>query len=144
MDRQKIEKQLIIDEGKRLDVYKDSLGKPTVGIGHLILPSDYIPVDATISEERCDTLFQADLDKAIAGAMDLFPNLDELPEPIQEAIVNMVFNMGAGGLAKFQHFIAAINNSDYESAARELINSRWYNQVGKRAARIVAAVRGCA
>jgi lysozyme len=144
MDRLKIEDQLVIDEGKRLVWYRDSLGKPTIGIGHLILASDNLPEGSTISEQRCGNLFQEDLDKAIAGATGLFPYLYSFPEPIQESIVNMVFNMGAKGLAKFRNFIAAINNSNYNEAADQLVDSLWYKQVGKRAVRIVAAVRGCA
>ena len=36
MDRDKIEKDLTIDEGRVSHVYKDSLGYYTIGIGHLV------------------------------------------------------------------------------------------------------------
>ncbi|MFZ1981275.1 MAG: glycoside hydrolase family protein [Smithella sp.] len=144
MDRQAIENQLKIDEGVRNTTYLDSLGKLTVGIGHLITPADNIPAGSTLSDERIDQLFQADLDQAIKGATGLFPKFLEYPEPIQEAIINITFNIGAHGLSQFHHFIAAVMTGDWDEAANQLIDSTWFHQVGKRAVRIVASVQSCA
>jgi GH24 family phage-related lysozyme (muramidase) len=143
MDRKRIEELLTADEGKRLNAYKDSLGKPTIGIGHLIVPADYIPIDAEINDERCDSLFQADLDKAIAGAQRLLPQFSSLPEPVQEAIVNMVFNLGETGLSKFPRFLNAIRSRDWKAAVMQLDDTPWHRQVGPRADRIIAAIAAC-
>jgi lysozyme len=143
MNRQKIMDQLIIDEGKQLTVYRDSVGLPTIGIGHLILPSDNIPEGSEISDERCKQLFQHDLDHAITQAQIMFPALDIMPETIQEVIVNLIFNMGPKRLEGFHHFIAAINAKDYVEAAVQLKESAWYKQVGIRAIRLVTAVQEC-
>lgn len=144
MNRQKIMDQLTIDEGKRLTVYQDSLGLLTVGIGHLILPSDVIPNGSTISEERCRQLFEHDLTHAIVASTMMFSDIETYPEPIQEAIINLVFNMGPKRLSGFVRFIAAVKARDFIQAAAQLKSSKWYGQVGKRAVRIVAAVQGCA
>jgi hypothetical protein len=45
----------------------------------LILPTDNIPNGSVISDERVDSLFQHDLDNAIAGAQKLFPTLGSSP-----------------------------------------------------------------
>ena len=145
MDRQKIMDQLIIDEGKRLDVYRDSLGLLTVGVGHLILKGDAIPEGSTISEDRCQQLLEHDLDHAIVNSNMMFPGLpDRYPEEIQEVIINLVFNMGPTRLLGFKKFIMAIKTHNWQDAADELQNSKWYGQVGPRADRLIAMVDSCA
>jgi lysozyme len=144
MNRQAIEGQLKIDEGIRLATYADSVGKLTIGIGHLIIPTDHILQGDAISPERCEALFKSDLDTAIAGAKDIFPKFNYFSDNLQGAIVNLVFNLGTTGLKKFKKFVAAINDDEDETAAKELENSKWYAQVGNRAKRIVEIVRGCA
>jgi lysozyme len=144
MNRHVVETQLKTDEGVRHTVYRDTLGNLTVGIGHLILPSDNIPEGSTISVERVADLFQHDLDTAIAGASMVFPAFVMLPEALQECIVNMLFNLGMTRFCTFKKFIAAVNIGDYWEAANQLRDSKWYQQVGPRAQRIVATVQGLA
>ena len=48
---ERLRKQLAIDEGERLDVYNDHLDQPTVGIGHLVLPTDNLALGDNISPE---------------------------------------------------------------------------------------------
>ena len=62
--------------------------------------------------------------------------MDDLPEEAQQVIVNMCFNMGAPRLSKFKKFIAGINAGDWDTAAVEMMDSRWANQVGVRAERL--------
>ena len=40
MDLIKLRKQLEIDEGVKYEIYKDHLGYPTFGIGHLVTDTD--------------------------------------------------------------------------------------------------------
>ena len=141
MDRTAIEKQLTVDEGEVLSVYADSLGKLTCGKGHLLLESDGIPmvVGTPISQEQCDALFQNDLNHAITHCEILFPALMTYPEVAQDSLVNMIFNLGQAGLAKFVHFCAAVRNEDWEEAVAQLEGTPWQKQVGQRADRIIAA-----
>ena len=56
----RISAQLKIDEGVKYEIYNDSLGKPTFGIGHLILPGDpeyKQPIGQKVSEERVLSAF---------------------------------------------------------------------------------------
>ena len=52
-------------------------------------------------------------------------------------MVNMMFNMGRTRLSKFKKMHAAILESDWKTAAVEGRDSRWYNQVTKRAERLM-------
>ena len=55
MDTNKLREQLKIDEGVKYEVYKDHLGYPTFGIGHLVVEGDDEygqEVGTPVSEER--------------------------------------------------------------------------------------------
>jgi lysozyme len=49
----------------------------------------------------------------------------------------MRFNLGGTGFRKFKKMIAAINNNDFMTAALEMKNSKWFDQVGKRAKTLI-------
>ena len=61
--RERLREEIIADEGCVLEVYKDHLGYYTVGVGHLILPSDEeweTPVGTRITQPRADELLFQD------------------------------------------------------------------------------------
>lgn len=139
MDINKLREQLKIDEGVKYEVYLDHLGYKTFGIGHLVVAGDDeygADVGHPVSEERVNAVFDEDVKKYISESEKVFPNLKELPEEAQQVIVNMCFNMGAPRLSKFKKFIAAVNDSNWSTAAVEMMDSRWATQVGKRAERL--------
>ena len=134
-----LREQLKIDEGVKYEVYDDHLGYKTFGIGHLVVAGDQeygASVGTPVSEERVNAVFDEDVQKYIDESKKVFPNLDDLPEEAQQVIVNMCFNMGAPRLSKFKKFIAGVNASDWDTAAVEMMDSRWANQVGVRAERL--------
>jgi GH24 family phage-related lysozyme (muramidase) len=47
----------------------------------------------------------------------------------------MCYNLGIKGLLKFKKFLNAVDESDYETAAEELKQSKYYKQVPNRAKR---------
>ena len=140
MNRNSIYEQLKIDEGVVYEVYKDHLGYPTFGVGHLILETDEEYKKSSgwkVSEERVKECFEHDLDIAISECKALFKeHWEEYPGELQEILVNMMFNLGRTRLGKFKKFISAINESDWEKAAIEMMDSRWAKQVGPRANRL--------
>ena len=134
--------QLQIDEGIVNEIYKDHLGYPTFGVGHLILESDpeySQPIGTDISPERVADAFDHDLDIAISECETLYGAAwFYLPEEVQEILVNMLFNMGRPRLTKFKKMNSAIEAGDWKTAAVEGRDSRWYNQVGARAERLMS------
>ena len=139
MNKEAVYEQLKIDEGVKYEVYKDHLGYPTFGIGHLVVEGDEEhgkPVGTPVSEDRVNAVFESDVQKFVSESKKVFPNLDDLPEEAQQVIVNMCFNMGAPRLSKFKKFIAAVNDGNWSTAAVEMMDSRWATQVGKRAERL--------
>ena len=134
-----LREQLKIDEGVKYEIYKDHLGYPTFGIGHLIVELDEEygePIGTGVHLDRVNEAFDKDVVVMIDEAKKVFPNIDILPEEAQQVIVNMCFNMGAPRLSKFKRFIAAVNESNWSTAAIEMMDSLWATQVGARAERL--------
>ena len=139
MNIEALREQLKTDEGVKYEIYKDHLGYPTFGIGHLITENDPEhgePDGTEISEDRVNEVFKSDVATFVDEAKILFPDLDDLPEIAQQVIVNMAFNMGRPRLSKFKNFIAGVNDRDWVRAAEEMMDSRWADQVGARATRL--------
>ena len=104
MNIEQVQKQLEIDEGVVYEIYTDHLGYPTFGIGHLITKNDpefEEPVGTPVSKERVDSVFAIDIKIAEDECCVLYPFWEELPEEVQEILVNMMFNLGRPRLTKF-------------------------------------------
>jgi GH24 family phage-related lysozyme (muramidase) len=139
MNVDQLREDLESDEGRVDKIYLDHLGFPTFGIGHLITKSDAedgLPVGTVILSQRVEDVFEEDVELVCDDCIHLFPNFFELPEAAQLVIANMMFNMGRTRLRKFKKFIAAVNESNWMEASAQMKDSRWYNQVTKRAQRL--------
>jgi len=108
-------------EGRKNFVYIDSVGVPTLGVGHALHKGSYVP-DSVI-----DTFLKEDLETA-RGLYDI-ADLDL--DPVRRAAtIDMFFNLGPQ-LLRWK-FIKRLREKDYRAAGREMINSRWWSQVGRR------------
>ena len=135
-----LREQLMRDEGVMYEIYKDHLGLPTCGIGHLItdLDTEYGMPDGTpISKERVEELFERDVYTTVAECKLIYNDFDDLPEKVQHIIANMMFNMGRPRLSRFHKMKKAIDNRDWYEAAYEMTDSKWAKQVPNRAMRLV-------
>ena len=138
--------QLKVDEGVVYEIYHDHLGYPTFGVGHLILESDSEfggELGTPISEERVRDCFDRDLDISISECHALYGEgeFGDFPGEVQEILVNMIFNMGRPRLSGFKNFNAALIDCDWSKASEEMVDSRWYRQVGARAERLVERMK---
>ena len=144
MDLEKLRKQLEIDEGVKYEIYNDHLGYPTFGIGHLVIPSDKEyreDVGTRVSEERVRECFDKDVESVLRDCTLLYKDFYELPEEAQQIIANMMFNMGYTRLSKFKGMKKGVDARDWNKAADEMVDSRWYKQVTNRANRLVERMR---
>ena len=144
MNVDKLREELEIDEGDRYNVYLDHLGYPTFGIGHLVIESDSEngqAVGTSVSEDRVAEAFDEDIKSVLRDCNILYPDFDDLPEEAQQIIANMMFNLGRPRLSKFAGMKRGVDARDWDVAADEMVDSRWYRQVGARAERLVNRMR---
>ena len=141
IDVDQLREQLTIDEGKVNEIYKDHLGYPTFGIGHLVLETDPEfgqEVGTPVSEERTIECFEQDVQSVLSDCKKLHDGWDGYPEEVKQVIANMMFNMGLTRLSKFKNHNAALQSGDWKEAAVEGRDSRWYKQVTNRAERLMS------
>ena len=144
MNVEKLREQLKIDEGCVYEIYNDHLGYPTFGIGHLVRESDPengSPIGTKVSEDRVADAFDDDIEIVLSDCNKLYPDFESLPEEVQQIIANMMFNLGYPRMSKFRGMKAGVDAKDWNRAADEMVDSRWYAQVGRRAERLVDRMR---
>ena len=147
MNKDQLREELAEDEGCKFEIYLDHLGLPTFGIGHLVVegdPEHGQPVGTPVDNERVRQVFALDIASTLDECHVLYPDFDDLPEEAQLIIANMMFNMGRPRLSKFKGMKAGVDARDWNRAANEMVDSRWYDQVTNRAKRLVKRMRALA
>jgi len=142
-------------EGRRYTAYYDSKRKLTIGVGfNLNDPSAQQTIESfgwnyddlcnglALSDAQIDELLDHSINIAIAAAQALFPSFDFLPDNVQAVLADMSFNMGSFKLFEFTELREAIAARDFNRAAKEMIDSLWYSEVGNRGIEDVALMKG--
>ena len=135
-----VKEDLIRHEGYVAEIYLCSEGYPTFGIGHMVNESDMEyswPVGTPVEDQRILDVFHQDCDIAYSDACALVLNFAGQAPDAQRVLVNMAFNLGRNRLSKFKNMLKAVNEGNYLVAANEMINSKWYSQVGRRSKELV-------
>lgn len=132
-DRDALRQQLIAHEGLRLRPYVDSVGKITIGVGRNLS-------DKGISEAEARQFLDADINNAILD-MSTFPWFADLDVVRQRALLDLCFNLGLPRLKGFVLMLDAVARKDWGTAAHELLDSHYAQQVGKRARTLAAMLR---
>ena len=144
MDLDKLRDELESDEGCRYEIYLDHLGYPTFGIGHLIVKGDpeYGKEPWTqVTGSRVKEAFAHDIVTVLSDCQKLYEDFYELPEEAQRVIANMMFNMGYTRLSNFKNMKLSVDARNWDVAADEMVDSKWYYQVPNRAKRLVERMR---
>lgn len=141
MNLKLLEAELRRDEGVRYSVYLDSVGVPTVGVGHNCkvspLPAGWA---CPLTDGQVDQLLAQDV-QSTCGQLDRFlPWWRNLDEVRQRVICNMAFNIGVGTLLTFRNTLTDMKQGFYVAAATGMRASLWARQVGQRAQRLADAM----
>lgn len=137
--------QLMTHEGCRLTVYDDATGLP-LREGHTILGNPTIGVGRNLasrglSSSEAMLLLTNDIAEWERDLHKLFPRFASFRSARQHALIDMRHNLGGDGLRGFTQMVAAINAGDWQTAAKEALDSRWADQVGDRAITIAKMLR---
>jgi len=137
--------QLKQHEGERNKTYLDSKGLPTGGIGHLMRPEDLAkyPLGSEIPQSQIDSWFAQDSATAIKDAQNFVgtETWEKLDDNRKRAVADMAYNMGSAKLGQFKTFKKEMQAGNYDQAAKQVENTPYYQQVGRRGPAIASQIR---
>ena len=126
--------QIILHEGLELTPYKCTAGYLTIGVGRNL-------DDRGITEDEARFLCKNDIKIVERELGGKFPFITGLGDARIRVLLDMAFNLGVPRLCAFQNMWRALEERDFEEAAKEMLDSRWASQVGQRAERLATAMR---
>lgn len=134
----KFDEQLLVDhliwaEREELNLYPDSEGILTIGIGHNI---EHKGISKPVSRQ----MLKEDLAEVYADCARL-NYYDALDAVRQMVVADMMFNLGASRFARFRKFHAAMRQKDYSEAEAQMIDSKWHRQTKRRAYKLEKIMR---
>ena len=146
--------ELVKHEGLRLQVYQDTLGIDTIGIGRnlkdrgiskeeldeLDIPTIGHVYEYGITEADAMLLAENDVQIVEEELLRAHPCVEDLDAVRQLVLVDMAFNMGVPRLCKFKKMWNAVHEQKFDIAAKEMLDSRWANQVKSRSVKLANAM----
>lgn len=131
MDR--VRRLIAREEGMKPYAYKDSAGKWTIGVGHLILPTEPELMNYTKESpapmKLVHDLFERDVSDA-KGTVKQFVKVP-LTDSQYAALVSLVFNIGSGNFRN-STLLKKLNAGDYAGAAAEFPAWRYATVNGEK------------
>lgn len=125
----------------KYQVYRDTRGFNTIGIGHLVTAGENF--GAGITDDECAALLQKDLIKHVRNAKAIAVQYNmKLPYQAQQVMVQACYQLGPGGLRKFKTFLSLLASGKYSAAADSLKSSAWYRQTPNRVNKHIAKLKG--
>lgn len=109
-------------EGVKLVAYKDSVGVPTIGVGHI----KGVVMGHTITMQQAMEFLKSDV-KTAELAVNNFVKV-KLTQNQFDALVSFTFNLGAGSLSQ-STLLKKLNSGDYQGAADQF--KVWNHAGGK-------------
>lgn len=125
--------QLRCEEGVSHTAYLDTLGVPTIGIGHT---GPEVHLGLVWSDAQIAAAFDHDVTQKMAEVQACLPWFSSLSEPRKCVLLQMAYQMGTRGLMKFPKTLAAVHDGRWEDAANGMLNSKWSQQTPGRANRL--------
>ena len=123
---------MALREGRRNDVYLDTLGKPTVGIGHLVRPGDNLQVGDRITDVQVSNFFRAD-GAAAMNAARAHAQQAHITDPMFiPYLASVNFQLGTRWTSTFPRTWKMIVDGNYEAAAHALDGTTWAKQTPVR------------
>lgn len=145
------------DEGVELEIYLDTLGYYTVGIGHLLVKSNDKraaiaqldkelgrSTNGKITLQEAKDLFEKDVSAATKNikANTVLAPVWAVLDPIRQmALINFVFQLGTTGAAGFTNSMKLLQQKRWDEAAVNLAQSKWYKQTTNRATRVISVFK---
>ena len=117
-------------EGLSLKAYPDA-GGYSIGYGHFIKPGEEALMQG-ITKEQAEALFAKDFETHKSAAMNI-PSFNEHPKYVQDTLIDMTYNMGAGWYKKWPETMKKLAAKDYIGVKNDIMSSAYATQVKGRA-----------
>ena len=121
-------------EGFRSTVYKCTAGHDTIGYGFAIK-------DLVLTEHIATRILNAKLVELKLRVQQKFPFISDLPDEVQNVVIEMCYQMGVSGFSKFKKTISLLESKEFLSASKEMLDSRWAKQTPNRAKKLSDIVK---
>ena len=140
----------------RLFPYKCSAGYLTIGIGRNLITNwfsneeldklkiyDDLPTfiinklkQTGITKDQAIYLLNNDIDSVVSQLKSSLSWFESTPDEVKDVLINMCFNLGIGTFLTFKNTLKLIKDGKYNEASIEMLKSKWYKDVGRRAERL--------
>ena len=137
---EELKEQIKEHEGFVPRTYKDSLGKRTIGFGHLCVEPEQWDDDKEYTKEELERVFDNDFQEALKNAESLIGERS-INFIAKQVIIEMVFQLGIGGVGKFKKMWLALDKEDYGEASFQMMDSLWAKQTPNRAEKLSQKMR---
>ena len=137
---EELKEQIKEHEGFVPRTYKDSLGKKTIGFGHLCVEPEQRDDDKEYTREELERVFDNDFKEALKNAESLIGERS-INFIAKQVIIEMVFQLGIGGVGKFKKMWLALDSEDYGEASFQMMDSLWAKQTPNRAEKLSQKMR---
>ena len=125
-------------EGFSTRIYKDSVGKATVGYGFLVsaLSPDELKLNGgkvePMSKEVAEKILNLKVARLRKRVPECLPWLASKPQSVQDTILEMAYQLDIAKLLGFKYTLQCIEAGNYAQAAKNLRASLLYRQTPKR------------
>lgn len=117
---------IAFEGGMQLQMYQDSAGYDTIGVGHLVMDSERELFANGITEETGRRLLREDMEEAQDAVHRLVQV--HLSDNQKDALISFIFNVGVGAFRR-STLLRKLNTGDYAAVPSELM--RWTKAGGK-------------
>ena len=112
-----LEREVASDEGFMPIPYRCTSGKLSIGYGTNIQDG--------ITRDEALLLLRHRLGKVVAALESRLPFWLKLTDDRRRVLANMGYQLGVAGLMGFRRMLAALERGDYDTAGKEMMDSKW-------------------
>lgn len=128
---------IVVEEGFSANEYYCTQGYVTTGFGRKVSDIKYAPLSSKKVTKEAELKFVRESIDKIIHKLSTTKSMawSKCNEQRKAILISMAFQMGVVGLLAFHRMWSCIERADFDGAAKEMVNSKWYVQTKNRALR---------
>lgn len=147
LDLAKLREDLIRDEGKRANLYFDSEGFATFGVGRNVVTNPLTSNEREFGKHHgfdsgsfIELLLNNDISAVVLDLDGSFPWWRAESANCQRGLANFRFQLGPKGFRAFSPTFEILRSGDRKRVAARLRSALWYQQTPLRAERVIRLI----